>query len=647
MSLAESRKSIPKACFTPDESGPMSGPRITIDLERIERNAKAVVTACGRAGIEVFGVTKGTCGMPQVARAMLRGGVIGIGESRFENIHRLRASGIDCPILLLRSPPLSHIEEVIASVDVSLNSEISIVEELSRVAGRMSKIHDIILMVDLGDLREGIWPDDLEATVEKVLALPHVRIAGLGTNLTCFGAILPTEENMSSLLTHARKLEDRFGLNLRYISGGNSSSLPLLLTGKMPAGINNLRIGEAILQGGRDTFLDQPWQELDRGAFCLTGELLEVKIKPSVPIGQMGLDAFGRKPVFEDKGNRLRGIVNLGREDVVVEGLTPTDVGIAVLGASSDHLVIDLTNVRPMPAVGSFVNFRMNYGALLAAMTSEYVEKEPIRGKAAMDKTSAVRVLVEPTLERMIKATKLDSRLAALKIEPRTVTVFNGEGPAPRDSAWQTATATALAEGAVPLLIGLDHSISLAGMRALADSADAFGLLWFDAVAGFRPSTSGDHSNVAASALYRALGYDKSADALLPRLSPENVVLIGLRDVEPNEAEIIRSSRVTVFTIADIDALGIREVMRQALRAALGGTEGLYVSYSPDVTDVPGTSTGSGGITLRETHQAMEIIAQTSDLLAMDVVGLSPDQERRVGAEAAHFILSCFGKQIL
>ncbi|MCI0431825.1 MAG: alanine racemase, partial [Rhodospirillales bacterium] len=568
----------------------MSGPKITIDLERIERNARAVVSACGRAGIELFGVTKGTCGMPQVARAMLRGGVIGIGESRFENIRRLRASGIDCPILLLRSPPLSRIEEVITSVDVSLNSEIAIIEELSRVAGRMSKIHDIILMVDLGDLREGIWPDDLMPTVEKLLALPNVRIVGLGTNLTCFGAILPTEENMGALVEHARSLERGFGLSLRYVSGGNSSSLPLLLSGRMPAGINNLRIGEAILQGGRDTFLDQPWQELDRDAFRLTGELLEVKTKPSVPIGRVGLDAFGRKPVFEDKGDRLRGILNLGREDVVVEGLTPVDPGIAVLGASSDHLVIDLTNADPAPEVGSLVSFHMNYGALLAAMTSEYLEKEPIRGKLAMDKTAGVRLLVDAALKRIVKDCKLEGRLTALKLDARTLEVLPGQASSQaEESVWQSAAASVLAEDAVPLLIGLDHTISLAGLRALAGSADAFGLLWFDAVAGFRSSAAGISPTPGASVLYQALGYDTSVRPLQPELSPENVVLIGLRDVESNEAEIIRNSRVTVFTIADIDALGIREVMRQALRTALAGTEGLYVSYCPDVTDIPGT----------------------------------------------------------
>jgi len=112
----------------------MSGPKITIDLSRIERNAMAVVKRCAQSGIQVFGVTKGTCGMPQVARAMLRGGVTGIGESRFENIRRLRASGIDAPIMLLRSPPLSLIEEVIKTVDISLNSELATIRELSRMA---------------------------------------------------------------------------------------------------------------------------------------------------------------------------------------------------------------------------------------------------------------------------------------------------------------------------------------------------------------------------------------------------------------------------------------------------------------------------------------------------------------------------------
>lgn len=630
----------------------MSGPRVTINLDQIEHNARTVADLCRRHGIEVFGVTKGSCGMPQVARAMLRGGVTGIGESRFENIRRLRASGIDCPILLLRSPPLSHIDEVIDSVDLSLNSELATIRQLSRVAERMSRVHDIILMIDLGDLREGIWPDQLMPTVEQAIALAGVRIVGLGTNLSCFGAILPSEENMGALVEHARLLERRFGLSLRYVSGGNSSSLPLLLAGKMPAGINHLRIGEAILQGGRDTFHEEPWQVLDRGAFLISGELLEVKTKPSVPIGQAGVDAFGCKPVFQDKGKRLRGILNIGREDIVVEGLIPAAAGVAVLGASSDHLVVDLSEMDPHPQVGDRLSFQMNYAALLAAMTSEYVEKEPLFDKPAQQTPRRISLLVESDLLPLVKDHNLENRFALLHRQPTVVAVppleivaGGANDPSPAQSIISARMAAAQTEHDAPLLLGSNHSITLAGLRALSQCVFAFGLLWFDAKPSFQPPAA--DTTDADRVLYRALGYDDQVPSVKPQLSPENVVLIGLREVAPREAELIKGSRVKVFTMSDIDALGIREVMRQALRTALAGTTGIYVSYRPTVTDIPGTALEAGGITLRETHLAMEIIAQTAALLAMDLVGLKPGLESRLIAEAFNFAMSCFGKQIL
>ena len=157
----------------------MSGPQVAIDLGRIERNARTVVERCAQSGIKVFGVTKGACGMPQVARAMLRGGVAGIAESRFENIRRLRDSGINAPVMLLRSPPIARVEEVVRTVDISLQSELTTIREISRIAERMGRVHDIMLMIDLGDLREGIWPNDLVPTVEQILEMKGVRIAGI------------------------------------------------------------------------------------------------------------------------------------------------------------------------------------------------------------------------------------------------------------------------------------------------------------------------------------------------------------------------------------------------------------------------------------------------------------------------------------
>src|SRR5262249_35681063 len=155
---------------------------------------------------------------------------------------------------------------------------------------------------------------------------------------------------------------------------------------------------------------------------------------------------------------------------------------------------------------------------------------------------------------------KLKSRFAALGLQAAVV-------DSPDESAVSHQVAAAAGEESVPLLLGADHRITLPGLRGLARAADAFGLLWFDATARFVPPGGDGQHGDADRVLARALGYDPGVPAVKPQLSPENVVLIGLRDVTPREAEIIKASRVTVFTIADIDALGIREVMRQALPA--------------------------------------------------------------------------------
>jgi arginase family enzyme len=147
--------------------------------------------------------------------------------------------------------------------------------------------------------------------------------------------------------------------------------------------------------------------------------------------------------------------------------------------------------------------------------------------------------------------------------------------------------------------------------------------------------------------LYRALGLGQRDGALTPKLSPENVVLVGLRETAPEEVEILRSSRVKIFTIADIDALGMREVARQAIQIASAGMQGFHVSYSPAVTDIPGYLPGSGGITIRETHQAMEAIHQSKAMRAMDVTGLDSEAEPRLASIVVHFALSAFGKKIL
>ncbi len=667
----------------------MSGPYVTIDLQKIQDNARAVTELCRSHGIEVTGVTKVTCGMPPVARAVLSGGVTSIGESRMENIRRLKVSGINAPIMLLRIPPLSAVDEIVTSVDVSLNSEFSVIEALSAAAARRGIVHDIILMVDLGDLREGIWPDDLMPIVTEVVKLSGVRIVGIGTNLSCYGGIIPTCGNMDMLVHYADEIEGKFNITLRYISGGNSSSLPLIAEGGMPPRINHVRIGEAILLG-RETIERQPWPGTSQDAFVLKAEVIELKEKPSVPIGKRGQDAFGSTPRFGDgesehlQGARremVRAILNVGREDVMVEGMEPVDDRLAILGASSDHLIVDVTRAGGTVALGGELDFLMNYGALLAVMTSSYVEKRPImrvedtksaRGVGIIGVPSWVGAL-EPGTDAAPRALR-EAGLARKLVSLGLAVDDRGDAPVTESvrgddydqnirevagiaAATADLVARAIADDLIPLVLGGDHSATLGVLAGLSRVLPPFGLIWLDSHGDF--AVPGDQADVRIErmVLGAALGYGderlRVPGARPPLVSPENVVIVGLKDVTQAESRLLTESGVTIFTMEDIDALGIKEVIYRSLRAAGAGTRGIHVSFDVDVVDVqtaPGASNPSmGGITYRETHLAMELLAQSGLMRSMDVAGINmeTDPEGRTAQVAAEFVLSAFGKKIL
>jgi predicted amino acid racemase len=232
----------------------------------------------------------------------------------------------------------------------------------------------VILMVDLGDLREGVWPDALPALARAAARLEGIRIAGLGTNLTCYGGVVPSEAHMHRFVALAEALEKELGRRLAWLSGGSSSALPMIAAGRMPARVNHVRVGEAILLG-RETVAREPWPGTSQDAFALHAEVVERQRKPSAPEGARTADAFGRQRHFEDRGPRERALLDIGREDVDVEGLTPLHPGVLVLGASSDYLVLDVTEARSAVRVGDELAFSLSYGALLAAMDSEYVDK--------------------------------------------------------------------------------------------------------------------------------------------------------------------------------------------------------------------------------------------------------------------------------
>jgi predicted amino acid racemase len=232
-------------------------------------------------------------------------------------------------------------------------------------------------MIDLGDLREGIFfknEDEIFNTVEEILKLKNIELFGLGVNLTCYGAVIPKKDNLSVLVEIARKIEKKFDIKLQMISGGNSSSIYLIGKNELPEGINNLRVGEAFLLGG-ETAYSQKLKGFYDDAFTLEAEIIELKEKQSVPIGETGVDAFGNKPVYEDRGIIKRAIIAVGRQDVDPDALSPIDEKIDILGASSDHLILDMSKSDRVYQVGDTVAFKLSYSSLLRATTSGYVDR--------------------------------------------------------------------------------------------------------------------------------------------------------------------------------------------------------------------------------------------------------------------------------
>lgn len=359
---------------------PTISPCLEADLVKIRYNTQKVVEICRHHGISVLGVTKGFGAIPQIVEAMIDGGVDGLADARMENIIELRNSGFTQPITLLRIPRLSNVSNVVRYTNASINSEIAVIRALAKAADELGVEHQIILMVDVGDLREGIMTENVLSTVKQILQLKGVKLVGLGTNMGCFGGVLPDTTNLSLLVKLSTVIRKTLGFEMKIISGGGTSTLHLVEKEAVPMGINQLRIGEGILLGSDTTHGKKiPW--LYQDAFCLRAEVIEMKAKPSVPIGTIGRDAFGNVPQFVDLGIRKRAILALGKQDVYVEGIRPIDENLVILGASSDHLIIDFTDATREIRVGDNVGFTLSYSGLLSVCSSRYVCKAFKGGK--------------------------------------------------------------------------------------------------------------------------------------------------------------------------------------------------------------------------------------------------------------------------
>ncbi|MDD3290111.1 MAG: ornithine racemase Orr [Eubacteriales bacterium] len=353
-------------------------PQLLIDLGKLNKNLKVVSELAREGDCSLMIVTKSFCADgPIVAEILKNEAVDYLADSRIQNIasYADQAHIAGKETVLLRLPMASEVEEVVRYADLSLNSEIETIRMLDRAAAQQNKTHKVLLMIDLGDLREGMFFRDEEAIMavcDEILKMRHVRLFGIGTNLTCYGAIIPKEDNLGQLVRLSERIQKRFSTTLTMVSGGNSSSVYLIPKKQLPTGINNLRLGEAFILGNETAYSKRiPGTHND--AILLRAQIIECKDKPSLPIGEVGVDAFGEVPHYEDKGVITRAILAVGKQDTNPDGLTPLDPAVEILGGSSDHLLVNTADSHYH--LGDVMDFRMDYGALLKLFTSPYVTR--------------------------------------------------------------------------------------------------------------------------------------------------------------------------------------------------------------------------------------------------------------------------------
>lgn len=349
----------------------MTAPRIEIELGKIQYNTRHIVTQLRTHGIGVTGVTKAVCGHPAVARAMLDGGATGLAESRITNVMRLLGAGMTCPIAMIRTPMKSQAEQVTRDCATSYNTEIDVIMCLAAAARRTGRIHGVVLMVEMGDMREGIMPADLTAFARDVLAMTGVSLKGIGANFACLGGVAPNAVTMARFSAIARDIEGATGCKLDTVSGGNSANLPWALASRELSRVNDLRLGEAILLGV-DPLSGIRIDGLHTDAFTLIAEVIESKAKATSGSLAVADPAWRGLHLVPDNDHCPRSLLAIGQQDTDVTGLEMPE-GVAFVGATSDHLVI--RSVNSALSVGSEVNFRMNYGALMRAMNSPDITK--------------------------------------------------------------------------------------------------------------------------------------------------------------------------------------------------------------------------------------------------------------------------------
>lgn len=358
-------------------------PKLIYNLTKLLSNANNIADLCHRKGIKVAGVYKVTCGNLKIAETLDKSDVDHIASSHIEHLKACKEAGLKKPTMLVRIPARTELDVAVKYVDILMASKLEMMELLNTEAKKQNKIQNVLVMTDIGDLREGYWDKTrLAADCEYVEKnLHNLHLIGVGTNVGCYGSVEATPKKLQELVHAAEMVEKKIGRELEIISGGATSSLPRLYQNNMPPRINHLRIGEMIfIAPDLEIFYGMNINNLYNDVVTLKAELVEYKIKPTHPVGALTIDAFGNKQKYVDRGRRKRGLLAVGKLDYYdTDKIIPMDKNVEIIGGSSDYTIIDLQDYKEELYYGKVFTFRMVYMGLAflshkAEICTEYIE---------------------------------------------------------------------------------------------------------------------------------------------------------------------------------------------------------------------------------------------------------------------------------
>lgn len=353
---------------------------LTMNRTKLRENHQFLTKMLGEHDITWAIVTKLLCGTEAFLKEVISLGNHAYCDSRLSNLATIRRLKSDATTIYIKPPAHDNVEDVISYADVSFNTEFTTLKQLSDEAVRQNKTHGVIIMIELGDLREGIMGEHLIDFYEKVFELPNIDVQGIGTNLNCLHGVMPSADKLIQLSLYAQMIEIKFGKRLRYISGGTSVVIPLIREQQLPKGINHFRIGETLYYGV-DMFQEETIEGMHDDVFELQAQILEITKKPMVPIGDMAANPSGDIfEVEEDMRGKesYRALIDVGLLELDKRYMEPIDDGVELIGASSDMMAIDLGTNPHGYKTGDYLRFKTPYMGALGLMNSPYIDKEVI-----------------------------------------------------------------------------------------------------------------------------------------------------------------------------------------------------------------------------------------------------------------------------